>query len=327
MKSITIDETSPARALVWREVAEPAFKSTDLLVTVRAAGLNRADLRRAVSHFAATEKSSAVAAAGLEFAGEVIAVGADVKGFAVGDRVMAMSSGAFAERAAVDHRFAFHVPPSMSWEAAAAVPVSFITAHNALVTAGEFQPGEAVLVQAASSAAGIAAVQIAKALGASRVFGTAGSAPKLERLQSLGCDVTIDYRKDDIAAAIKDATQGAGVQVVVDLAGGNTVAASVEAAAVRGRLVLAGRVAGVDATINVDEFSRKQLRMVGVTNRTRTLEERFLVAEQFRRQLIPAFEKGPLVPVVDRSFAMGDAEAAYTYMASNVHFGKIVLVN
>ncbi|WP_076999924.1 zinc-binding dehydrogenase [Variovorax sp. KK3] len=325
MKAITIHETSPHRALRWGEAQSPAPKPGDLLVAVRAAGLNRADLRRAVSHFAATEKSTAVAAAGLEFAGEVIAVGAEVQGFAVGDRVMAMSSGAFAEQVVVDYRFAAHVPPSMDWTAAASIPVSFITAHNALVTAGGFTAGETVLVQAASSAAGIAAVQIAKVLGASKIFGTAGNAEKLARLRTLGCDVAINYRSDDVAAMVKEATGGAGVQVIVDLAGGNTLSRSMDAAAVHARLVLAGRVAGAESTISVDEFSRKQLRMVGVTNRTRTIEERWRVAAQFKHDLMPALQSGALVPVVDKVFPMQDAESAYAYMESNVHFGKIVL--
>jgi NADPH:quinone reductase len=324
MKAIIIDETSPARALRWEAVPEPTIERTDLLVAIRAAGVNRADLRRAVTHFSAsTKKPSPVA--GLELAGEVVAVGADVSGFAVGDRVMAMASGAFAERASVDYRLTVKVPPSMTWETAAATPVSFITAHNALVTAGAFKAGESVLVQGASSGAGIATVQIARLKGASKIVGTAGSVAKLNRLKSLGCDVVINYRDDGFASTISEHTGSRGIDVTVDYAGGNMVQKNFEAAAVRGRIVCAGRVAGTEATINIDDFARKQLQMFGVTNRTRSLDERIEVVRAFRDDLMPALEQGRLTPVVDKVFSLEEAEAAQEYMKSNQHFGKIVL--
>jgi NADPH:quinone reductase len=325
MKAIVIDEASPKRELRWETVPDPQTGRADLLVAVRATGLNRADLRRAATHFAATDGRKSAAIAGLELAGEVIAVGADVKGFAVGDRVMAMAGSAFAEQVAIDHRFAIKVPKSMSWENAAATPISFITAHNALVTAGRFGKGETVLVQGASSGAGIATVQIARLLGASTIFGTAGSPAKLERLRDLGCGVTINYRTDNTAAIVRERTESMGAQVVVDYAGGNTFPATLDSAAIRGRIVCAGRVAGTEATFNLDEFSRKQITMTGVTNRTRTLPERIEVVRSFRDDLMPAIEKGQLVPVVDSVHPLRDAETAYERMGGNEHFGKIVL--
>jgi NADPH:quinone reductase len=324
MKAIVVDQASPVRALKWETVPEPDLGRTDLLIAVKAAGLNRADLRRATAHFAATDQQRA-SVAGLELAGEVLAVGSDVTGFAVGNRVMAMASNAFAEMTTIDHRFAFQMPSDMTWEVAAAAPVSFTTAHNALVTVGAFQPGDSVLVQAASSGAGIAAVQIAALRGAARIFGTAGTTGKLERLRELGCNVTINYRYEDTAAIVREHTNGRGVDVIVDLAGGNTLQKSVDSATVHGRIVCAGRVAGVDVAFNIDEFSRKQLQMTGVTNRTRTLEERIQVARDFDRDLMPALRAGTLLPIVDSVYQMQDAEAAYTYMSTNKHFGKIVL--
>jgi len=324
MRAIIIDERSSARSLLFEEVPEPSVGSTDILVAVKAAGVNRADLRRVATHFAATDKKG-MPVAGLELAGEVLAMGADVKGFAVGDRVMAMAGGAFAERATIDYRFAIHVPSSMTWEVAAATPVSFITAHNALVTAGGMTTGESVLVQGASSGAGIATVQIARLRGASQIFGTAGTPEKLSLLRSLGCDVTINYREDDIAATVRNQTDSRGVDVTVDYAGGSTLQKSIDAAAIHGRIICAGRVAGVEVTFNIDEFSRKQLQMTGVTNRTRTLAERIGVVRVFRDDLMPALEQGGLAPVVDSTYALQDAEAAYAHMATNTHFGKIIL--
>lgn len=277
-----------------------------------------------MTHFAASGKKGSPAA-GLELAGEVVAIGSEVTGFAIGDRVMAMASGAFAERAAIDYRFAVLVPQAMTWEVAAATPVSFIMAHNALIAAGAFTSGESVLVQGASSGAGIATVQIARLLGASEILGTAGSPDKLKRLQALGCGVTINYREDDTASVFRTHTKGRGVDVTVDFAGGNTLQKSIDSAAVHGRIVCAGRVAGVESTINIDEFSRKQLEMTGVTNRTRTLDERIQVVRAFRDDLLPALKKGTLVPLVDSIYALEDAEAAYQHMGTNTHFGKIVL--
>jgi NADPH2:quinone reductase len=325
MRAIVIDESSPERALRWEEVPEPQLGRADLLVAVKATGLNRADLRRAATHFAATDGRKTAAIAGLELAGEVIAVGSEASGFKIGDRVMAMAGSAFAEQAAIDHRFAIRVPASMSWENAAATPISFITAHNALVTAGRFAKGETVLVQGASSGAGIATVQIARFLGASTVFGTAGSPDKLRRLRELGCEVAINYRSEDTAAIVRERTDALGAHVVVDYAGGNTLQKSIDSAAVRGRIVCAGRVAGTEATFNIDEFSRKQLQMTGVTNRTRTLPERIEVVRAFKTDLLTAIESGKLVPVVDSVYPLQHAEKAYQHMNGNTHFGKIVL--
>ncbi|MGE4239402.1 zinc-binding dehydrogenase [Ramlibacter sp.] len=329
MKAIVIDESSPGRELHWQDVPDPEAGPHELLVAVRAAGLNRADLRRAASHFAASEgakRAKGAAIAGLELAGEVVSVGADVDGFAVGDRVMAMAGSAFAERVAVDHRFAFRIPLGMSWESAASVPISFVTGHDALATAGRFAKGQSVLVLGASTGAGIATVQIARHLGASIVFGTAGTPAKLERLRSLGCDVPIDYRSADIAAVVRERTEGRGVDVVIDYAGGPDFGAAIDAAAVCARIVCAGRVAGTEAKFNIDEFSRKRIEMVGVTNRTRTLEQRVAVVQAFEASLGTALATGALRPIVDSVQPMAEAEAAYARMALNAHFGKMVLM-
>lgn len=324
MKAIVIDETTTARTLRYETVPEPTVGSSDLLVAVKAAGVNRADLRRVATHFAGTDKKGAPVA-GLELAGEVVAVGVETRGFGVGDRVMAMAGGAFAERTAIDYRFALRVPSSMTWEAAAATPVSFITSHDALVTVGAFRKGESVLVQGASSGAGIATIQIARLLGASKSFGTAGTPAKLHRLHALGCDVTINYRQDDIASIVREHTESRGVDVTIDYAAGDTLQKSIDAAALHGRIVCAGRVAGTDVAFSIDEFSRKQLKMTGVTNRTRTLAERIEVVRVFQNALMLALEHGRLAPVVDSVYPLRNAEAAYEHMTTNTHFGKIVL--
>lgn len=324
MKAVIIDETSPTRSLLYTTIAEPVIGPADLLVAVKAAGVNRADLRRAATHFAASTERR-LTTAGLELAGEVLEIGPDVTGIEIGDRVMAMAGAAYAEKAVVDYRLVSKIPPTMSWQAAAATPVAFITAHNALVTAGEFKQGQSVLIQGASSGVGIATIQIARLVGASKIFGTAGSEEKLGRLKSLGCDVAIDYRKDDLSAVVARETGSRGVDVIVDFAGGAMVQRNIEAASVRGRIVCAGRVAGTEATVNIDEFSRKQLHMVGVTNRTRSLEERITVVREFERDVLAALESRAIIPVLDKTYALEEAESAQDYMKTNRHFGKIVL--
>src|SRR5262249_39687158 len=155
---------------------------------VKAAALNRADLRRSATHFAASDSKARFPIAGVELAGEVVALGGKVTGFAAGDRVMAMAGGAYARRATVDYRLAMRVPASMNWEQAAATPITFVTAHDARTNAGGMKAGEDVFVQGASSGAGIASIQVARLMGARHVFGTAGAPEKLKGIAELGCD-------------------------------------------------------------------------------------------------------------------------------------------
>lgn len=325
MKAVVIDDTVTDRPLVYREVPEPPFGDMDLLIAVRAAGVNRADLRRAAGHFAASEKRP-LSIAGLELAGEVIAVGKSVSNFASGDRVMAMAGSAYAEQAVVDARLAIPVPRSFDWHQAAATPISFITAYDALTAAADFKKNESVLVQGASSGAGIATVQVARWLGAREIFGTAGSRDKLDRLVKLGCTVPIDYKTDNIVSVILQKTDMEGVDVVIDVVGAHMAQVNIDAAATGGRIVCLGRVAGSQSTVNLDEFSRKRLRMIGVTFRTRSLEERIAVIETFRNKVLPALDDGSLRPVVDSVLPLTEAARAQEYMRDNRHFGKIVLI-
>ena len=326
MKAITIEGNGPGAALVLRDVPAPQPEPNDVLVAVRAAAVNRADLRRAATHFAASDKAGHAPIAGVEIAGVVIGLGASVKGYAIGDRVMGMAGSAYAEQVKVDHRLIVKVPATLDWQQAGSIPVSFITAHDALARAAALQPGETVLVQGASTGAGIAAVQIAKLMGARLVLGTAGEPRKLAGLARLGCDVPIDYRNDDFVRVVRQHTQDAGVDVVIDIVGGAAAQGNVDAARIAGRIVCLGRVAGVEATLNLDEFSRKRLTMIGITFRTRSLAERVAAIDRFRDELLPAIADGRVKPVVDRTFALAEAMAAQEYLRANKHFGKVLLM-
>jgi NADPH:quinone reductase len=324
MKAACIESTDAGSGLVIRDVDEPVAGPDDLLVQVRASALNRADLRHASSHFASSEGSRGPAIGGLEMAGEVIARGSDVDTFAVGDRVMAMTGGSWAERVAVDWRLASPVPFGFDWCQAAATPISFMTSFDALSTAAGLAAGESVLVQGASSSAGIATVQLALTMGAGQVIGTSTTPWKLRNLTELGCHA-LNPQNVDIAEAVHAITDRCGADIVIDIVGQGAVQTNIDAAAVRGRIVCLGRLAGTQGTLNLDEFSRKRIHMIGVTFRTRSLTERFEVIRGFREQVIPQLEARSIRPIVDRSFPLTEVEQAETYMKSGQGFGKVIL--
>jgi NADPH:quinone reductase len=326
VRAIVIEPVETRTRLVLRDVPDPVPGPADLLVKVRATSLNRADLRRAATHFTQGERNASAAIAGLEMAGEVVGLGTAVSGFRVGDRVMAMTGAGYAELAVVDHRLVLPVPAKFDWAQAGATPTVFVTAHDALISQGALTAGQSVLIQGASTGTGIAAVQIAKAWKAGHVFGTAGTEDKLARLRDLGCDTPINYRTDDIAKTVMVGTNNRGADLVIDLVGRGAVAANVAAAAIKGKIICVGRVGGTTDEINLDEFSRKRIVMTGTTFRTRSFEERAATVRRFRDQVIPLFEAGVIAPVLDaRSFDLEQAEEAQAYMTENKHFGKIIL--
>lgn len=324
MQAVVIVNEKDGSSLQLRSVPEPGVAANELLVAARAAAVNRADLRRATSHFAGSETGPHIAIGGLEMAGTVVATGAEVEGFSIGDRVMAMTGRSWASRVAVDYRLAVPVPEGFSWAEAAATPISFITAHDALASAADLRPGETVLVRGASSAAGLASVQVARALGAARVFATTNTASKLATLAELGSE-PLDSSHGPLAPTINDLTSGRGVDVVIDVVGAAVVQDNIDAASVTGRIVCLGRLAGTEGIFNLDEFSRKRIHMIGVTFRTRTLAERIEVIGRFRDELLPQLASRAIRPVIDRTFPLAEIEAAEQYVRDNRSFGKVVI--
>lgn len=324
MRAICISDGDHGAELVMREVERPKPGASDLLVRVRAAGVNFADLYRAKRHFGSFGSASADIA-GLEIAGEVVETGADAHGFAVGDRVMGMATGGYADYACINAAVALPAPASMGWTEAAAITGTFVTAHNALVTNAQMAKGETVLIQAASSGVGIAAVQIARLLGAGLVVGTSTSPAKLERLADLGLQVGINLKEEDFVQVVMDHSNGRGADVIVENIGGDTLARDIDCAAVKGRIINVGRLGKWTGEINLDEHSRKQIKLIGVTFRTRTMDEVSAVMRSFVSDLMPALESGALRPTVDRVFPLEEASQAQDYMKSGKHFGKIVL--
>jgi NADPH:quinone reductase-like Zn-dependent oxidoreductase len=303
-------------------VTTPEPGPHELLVRVRAAGVNRADLARTQQHFAAKD----VNIAGLEAAGEVAAVGSEVSGFAPGDRVMAMCRDAYAEYALFDARFTLRVPDGVEWTAAAATPTWYLTAHDAIVVNGGLRQGESVLIQAAGAGVGLAGLQVARMMGAGLVLGVGRDDAKLARLRAeFGLDVAINSSREDVAAVAREATGGKGVDIVMDNVGASALKANMEAMAIGGRLIGVGRLGGRMAEIDLDLLALKRLKLIGVTFRTRSIEEKAALAARAMADLGPAISEGRLRPLVDRTFPLDEALAAQEEMRANRHLGKIVL--
>jgi NADPH:quinone reductase-like Zn-dependent oxidoreductase len=308
------------------EVDEPVPGSRDLLVRVRATAVNRADLSQRAGRYSqpATARPGPLIA-GLESAGEVLDVGNEVSRFRPGDRVMGQCSGGFAEYVCIDERLALPVPESLDWLSAAATPVAFVSEHDAIFTNGELQHGQSVLIQAAGSAVGLAAIQVARFAGAGEVFGTVDGDEQARLARSLGASVVIDHTAEDFEAVIGDATNGRGVDLIVDHVGGPVLAGNMRSLALTGRLISVGRLGPTVGEMDLDLLALKRLRLVGVTFRTRTIDEYETCVRSAEADLLPALSDGRLRPVVDSVFPLAEAVRAQDRMVANQHLGKIVL--
>ncbi|HXZ01161.1 MAG TPA: zinc-binding dehydrogenase [Stellaceae bacterium] len=321
MKAAVVGE----KGLEIREVPRPQPKSNEVLVRVRAAGLNRADLGVAAGH-----RHGALGGAGtivgLEWAGEVAEIGTDVKGIKPGDRVMCSGAGGYAEYAVSDWGRVSPIPANaMSFAQAAGLPVALQTMHDALVTNGRLQAGDSVLIQGASSGVGLMGLQIAKLMGARPVIGSSTNPDRRARLAEFGADLAIDSKDPAWPEAVAEATQGKGVDLIVDQVSASVANQNMKAAAILGRIVNVGRLGGTRGEFDFDLHALKRLDYIGVTFRTRSLEEVREIVRRMRADLWGAVEAGKLALPIDRSFPLDEAAQALAHMRANAHFGKIVL--
>jgi len=306
-----------AGARLW-DVPVPQPKANEILVRVRAASLNRADL---VGLANGGDKVM-----GMEWAGEVAALGAEARGYAVGDRVMCTGTGAYAEYAVTDWGRAFRIPSvSLAYEDATVLTLALQAMHDALVTHGQLRRGQSVLIHGATSGVGLMALQIARELGAAVIVGSSTRADKHARILEAGATHAVSSADDAWVASVTDATQGRGVDLVVDMVGGSQFNKTMEATAIGGRIVNVGRLGGVKAEVDLNLHSLRRLAYVGVTFRTRSVDEVREVNARMLDDLGPALAAGRLRLPIDARFPLAKAGDALARMSANQHFGKIVL--
>ena len=320
MKAYSLLQSGPQMS----ERGEPTPREGELLVRVRACGMNRVDLMMARGHVHGAA-GGVGAVLGVEYAGEVVAVGPEVSRFKQGDRVMCSGAGAFAEYALAADERALPIPPRLDYEAAAALPVALLTMHDAVATNGQVALGQSVVVQGASSGVGLMAMQIAKLLGARLVFGSSTNEARRARLHEFGADCSFDSRDEGWVEEVLRATDGRGADLLVDQVAGPVFNANMKATRVGGRIVNVGRLGGMRAEFDFDLHALRRLHYVGVTFRTRSRAELRAITERALDALWKPLCEGRLRLPVDRVFALSEVDGALAYMRANRHFGKIVL--
>jgi NADPH2:quinone reductase len=306
------------------DVPKPAPKGTQVLVRVHACGLNRADLGMTKGH-AHGAAGGVGTVLGMEWAGEVAELGPEAKGVKVGDKVMGSGGAAFAEFTLADHGRLFRSPSNMNFDEAATLPIALTTMHNAVVTNGALQAGQTVLIQGASSGVGLMAMQIAKLKGASLVIGSSTDAGRRARLKDFGADLAIDSSDPAWVDQVLKATDGQGVDLIVDQVSGNVANQNLKATKVKGRIVNVGRLGGTHADFNFDLHAARRIAYIGVTFRTRTIEEIRDIFDEVRKDIWAAVESRKLQLPIDRVYAFDDIGEAFAHMEANKHLGKIVV--
>lgn len=322
MRAVVLSRYGGPEVLDVVEVPDPEPGPEELVVEVVATALNRADLLQRRGRYPGPPMEHEIP--GMEFAGRVAAVGPRVREWQVGDEVMGIvGGGAYAERLVIHERQAMPVPGSVPLADAAAIPEVFITAWDALVLQGGLTSGRCALVHAGASGVGTAAIQIARALGAT--VAVTASTSKVAACRELGADLVVDYTCDDFVPAVKELTAGRGVDVVLDVIGGDYLARNLDALAVGGSIVQVGVMGDAMATFPLGALLPKRARLVGTVLRARPLEEKIAVSQRFAREVVPLFDRGLLRPVIDSRFPLDRIAEAHERMESNANVGKIVV--
>ena len=321
MRAVTVADTG----VQILDVDMPKPKINDVLVKVHACGLNRADLVVADggAHGAAGGAGTIV---GMEFSGEVVECGDNVKNFSIGDRVMCSGSSTWAEFAIADYGRVIKIPDNnMDFTTASTLPVALATMHNAIVTIGEFVEGQTVLIQGASSGVGLMGLQIAKHLGAQMVIRTSTKPEKFNKLKSLGANIVVNSKDNDWVDQVLAATNNDGVDLIIDQLSGYTVNQNMQATKIKGKIVNVGRLAGGTTDFNCDLHALRRINYQGVTFRTRSVEEIRNVYLDMWKDLGDLVTTGKLSLPIEKVFDFNDVAQALSAMRDNEHFGKLIL--
>lgn len=323
MKAIIVEGSKEKPVLVWRETDDVVYGADEVLVAVRATAVNRADLSQARGNYPPPPGASEIL--GLEMAGVIEALGSEVSGWQVGDRVCALlPGGGYAEKVAVPAGMLMQLPEAWTFVMGTAVPEVWFTAYINLFLEGDLKKGETTLIHAGASGVGTAAIQLARAAGA-RVLVTA-SAEKLASCRALGAEVAIDYKAEDFVTAVHEATGGEGVDVILDPVGGSYLERNVRSLRRFGRLVNIGTLGGVQGEMNTGLLLGKRLKIVGSTLRTRPLAEKIAITRQFTDRFWPLLRSGDLQPIIDVTYPITQAQQAHEYVAQDKNVGKVILV-
>ncbi len=323
MKAIVFDQPGDESVLRLGEVPDPRPGPDQLLIKVKAAGINRADLMQREGRYPPPPGASDIL--GLECAGEVAEVGVGVKEWKVGDRAMALlPGGGYAEKAVVHFGSAIHVPGTLSEEEAGAIPEVYLTAFLNLFMIGELTKGGAALVHGGGSGVGTAAIQMLREAGA-RAIVTAGSDEKCAQCLRFGADVAINYHSGPFAPKVREATGGRGVEVILDIVGIPYLEQNLDSLVRGGRLILVSLMKGARGEIDLAKVQRNHLRIIGSTLRSRPVEEKAAIISNFLRQFGAALEAGRIRPPIYRTLPLAEAAEAHRIMQRSEHFGKIVL--
>jgi putative PIG3 family NAD(P)H quinone oxidoreductase len=323
MRAITIPTPGDADALVLAEVPTPEVAAHEVLVQVASAGVNRADLMQRQGFYPPPPGSSPYP--GLEVSGIITVIGADVAGWAIGDRVCALlSGGGYAEQVAVPARQLLPVPQGVSLVEAAALPEVVSTVWSNLFMTANLQVGQTVLIHGGSGGIGTMAIQLARAVGA-RIAVTAGSADKLEVCHALGAEILINYREQDFETALAQATDGRGADVILDNMGAKYLARNLSALAFNGRLVVIGLQGGVRAELDISTLLRKCAAVIATSLRGRPEAEKATIMAAVRAHVWPLIESGEVKPIVHRTFPLSKAADAHRELESGSNIGKVLL--
>ena len=323
MKAIVFDNPGAEDVLQIGDAASPAMDADSLRIRVRATAVNRADLLQRQGMYPPPPGASPIL--GLECAGDVIEVGGNVAGWKTDERAMALlPGGGYAEEVVVHHGSAMHVPQSLSYEEAGALPEVFLTAYLNLFMLGGAKSGGWALVQGGGSGVGTAAIQLLKEAGLKSIV-TAGSEEKCRRCIELGATTAINYRDGEFADKVRAATDGRGVDVVLDHIGGKYLAGNIDSLAIDGRLVIIGLIGGARSDINLAALLLKRLQVIGSTLRTRSVQSKAEIVSGFMKQFGDAVGAGRVKPIVDRVFPLAQAADAHRLVQASEHFGKVVL--
>jgi putative PIG3 family NAD(P)H quinone oxidoreductase len=323
MRAIHVTNPGQGYTLAVADIAKPAPAAGDVLIKVAAAGLNRADLAQAMGFY--PPPPGAPATLGLEVSGVVEDIGDGVHSLEVGDEVCALlGGGGYAEYAVVSEKCVLPVPKGVSLVEAAALPEVHFTVWTNLIDTARLKTGESILIHGGSSGIGTAAIQLCAARG-NKVFATAGSAKKCAAITNLGAARAINYREQDFVDVVKAETNGRGVDVILDMVGGEYIQRNMSAAALWGRIVNIAYQSGMQANVNFAPMLMKRLSLLATTLRARSNDEKGAIRDALLREVWPLIETGRIKPVVDRTFPLAEAGAAHARMAKSDHIGKILL--